>query len=402
MGVPAHDERDFEFAKKYRLADQAGHRSRRAATYSTRRLAAAGTASTDAASIRASTTASISRPRRCGRRRSRAPRAGRKADHLAAARLGHLAAALLGLSDPGDSLRRLRRRARARRAVAGGAARESRAGRQRQSAAQGCGVPRVRLPALRRPARRETDTMDTFVDSSWYFLRYACSDNGSAALDARVHYWLPVDQYIGGIEHAILHLLYSRFWTRVMRELGAVPFKEPFANLFTQGMVLNEVFFRKTESGRIEYFNPADVEVESTRDQHARAVSARGRRAGGIRRRRHHVEVEEQRRRSAGAGRRIRRGYGAACSPCSPRRRNRRSNGRTKACRVRSASSSGCGRRCTSTCRRARSPPLDKHGPERRAARDPAPGAPDAGEGDRRHRPPPHLQYGDRRGHGAA
>ena len=103
--------------------------------------------------------------------------------------------------------------------------------------------------------------MDTFVDSSWYFLRYACSDNDQAMLDARVHYWLPVDQYIGGIEHAILHLLYSRFWTRVMRELGAVDFKEPFDNFFTQGMVLNEVFFRKPESGRVEYFNPAEVEV---------------------------------------------------------------------------------------------------------------------------------------------
>ncbi len=120
---------------------------------------------------------------------------------------------------------------------------------------------KVRCPRCGAEARRETDTMDTFVDSSWYFLRYACPDNDEAMLDSRVQYWLPADQYIGGIEHAILHLLYSRFWTRVMRDLGMVGFKEPFANLFTQGMVLNEVFFRKPESGRIEYFNPADVEV---------------------------------------------------------------------------------------------------------------------------------------------
>ena len=110
-------------------------------------------------------------------------------------------------------------------------------------------------------ARRETDTMDTFVDSSWYYLRFPCADNEHAMLDSRVRYWLPVDQYIGGIEHAILHLLYSRFWTRVLHTLGAVPFKEPFTHLFTQGMVLNEVFFRKPGSGRIEYLNPTEVEV---------------------------------------------------------------------------------------------------------------------------------------------
>ena len=128
-------------------------------------------------------------------------------------------------------------------------------------------------PRCGGPARRETDTMDTFVDSSWYFLRFACSDNQQAMLDSRVQYWLPVDQYIGGIEHAILHLLYARFWTRVVHELGAVAFKEPFANLFTQGMVLNEVFFRKRESGRIEYFNPAEVEIKvDKRDQRRTAV----------------------------------------------------------------------------------------------------------------------------------
>jgi leucyl-tRNA synthetase len=119
----------------------------------------------------------------------------------------------------------------------------------------------VKCPRCGAAARRETDTMDTFVDSSWYFLRFACPDNSNSMLDERVRYWLPVDQYIGGIEHAILHLLYSRFWTRFLEDIGEVRFKEPFANLFTLGMVLNQVYFRKPETGRIEYFNPADVTV---------------------------------------------------------------------------------------------------------------------------------------------
>ncbi len=116
-------------------------------------------------------------------------------------------------------------------------------------------------PKCGQPARRETDTMDTFVDSSWYFLRFACADNATAMVDERVRYWLPVDQYIGGIEHAILHLLYSRFWTRTMRDLGLLQLDEPFARLLTQGMVLNGIYFRKTEAGRIAYFNPTEVEA---------------------------------------------------------------------------------------------------------------------------------------------
>jgi len=145
----------------------------------------------------------------------------------------------------------------------------------------GSGNPLAKTPAFfecacpkcGRPARRETDTMDTFVDSSWYFMRFASADNPGAMVDERVDYWLPVDQYIGGIEHAILHLLYSRFWTRAMRDLGLVRLREPFANLLTQGMVLNDIYSRKDADGRVTYFNPADVEV---------GLDAKGQRVGAV------------------------------------------------------------------------------------------------------------------------
>ena len=130
----------------------------------------------------------------------------------------------------------------------------------------------VACPSCGKPARRETDTMDTFIDSSWYYMRYT-SPNADTMVDERNDYWMQMDQYIGGIEHAILHLLYARFWTKVMRDMGLVSFNEPFKNLLTQGMVLNETYYREKANGQKEWFNPADVEVEH--DDKGRPIAAK-------------------------------------------------------------------------------------------------------------------------------
>ncbi|TFV88158.1 leucine--tRNA ligase [Oxalobacteraceae bacterium OM1] len=132
---------------------------------------------------------------------------------------------------------------------------------------------RCECPQCGTPARRETDTMDTFVDSSWYFMRYCDPKNEEQMVAGGTEYWMPMDQYIGGIEHAILHLLYARFWTKVMRDLGLVKVDEPFVNLLTQGMVLNHIYSRRTPQGGVEYFWPSDV--ENVYDEGGRIIGAK-------------------------------------------------------------------------------------------------------------------------------
>ena len=126
-------------------------------------------------------------------------------------------------------------------------------------------------PQCGGPAERETDTFDTFMESSWYYARYT-SPGAATQVDARADYWLPVDQYIGGIEHAILHLLYFRFYHKLMRDQGLVHSDEPATNLLCQGMVIAETFYRESANGGREWFNPADVEVQ--RDDRGHVVGA--------------------------------------------------------------------------------------------------------------------------------
>ncbi|WP_419736978.1 leucine--tRNA ligase [Pseudomonas sp. COR18] len=146
----------------------------------------------------------------------------------------------------------------------------------------GAGSPLARMPEFYecncpkcgQPAKRETDTMDTFVESSWYYARYASPRYEGGLVDPKAaNHWLPVDQYIGGIEHAILHLLYARFFHKLMRDEGLVSSNEPFKNLLTQGMVVAETYYRREANGGYTWYNPADVELE--RDSKAKIIGAK-------------------------------------------------------------------------------------------------------------------------------
>ena len=319
---------------------------------------------------------------------------------MAPARLGHFAPALLGLPDPAHSLSRSAATCRCR-------TKDLPVVLPEDLVPDGTGNPlnktpsfyAVKCPKCGGDARRETDTMDTFVDSSWYFLRFACTDDDKAMVDERADYWMAVDQYIGGIEHAILHLLYSRFWMRVMRDMGMIKVKEPFARLLTQGMVLNNIYSRRTGEGAVEYFHPDDVDVQLRCAWRAGQRDAAQRRpAGRVGRHAHDVEVEGQRRRPDRPGRALRRGQhprvhdvqGAAGGHARMVRRRRRGLGALPAPAV----AHGLGASGEGSAGSA--PACRTHRAVSRTARNPPHGARDGGQGDGRLRPSARIQHRDR------
>ncbi len=262
MGVPAHDERDFEFAQKNRLPVVTVVRSTSGAYEDSARALGSG--------LRR-----VRHDREFGRVLRARPSSARWTPSPRRSRRGAWGASACSFAcATGASRASVTGAARSRSSTArscgevpvpdadlpGGAARGPGAGRQRQSAREVAGLSPsagARSAAATRGARPTPWTPSSTRPGTSCAI--ACPDDAAAMVDARVDYWLPVDQYIGGIEHAILHLLYSRFWTKVMRDLELVKFDEPFTRLLTQGMVLNHIFSYQPPEGRKRYFNPADV-----------------------------------------------------------------------------------------------------------------------------------------------
>ena len=279
FGCPAHDQRDLDFARKYGLPviPVVAARGRRSGDLRGRRRGL----------YRPRPHLQFRLPRRPHDRRRqeadrralwrahrRRPAAGRRRGQLPPARLGHLAPALLGLPDPGDPLRESAASCRCPRPTCRSSCPRTSTSTSpaiRSTTTRPGSTSTARIAAA--PARRETDTMDTFVDSSWYFARFTAPDAGHADRSRSVaNDWLPVDQYIGGVEHAILHLLYSRFFTRAMKQTGHVGIDEPFRGLFTQGMVTHETY--RVADG--EWLSPDEVVVETVGDARARHDIATG------------------------------------------------------------------------------------------------------------------------------
>ena len=339
MGVPAHDERDFEFAKKYGLPikqviavpDEEFSTDAWQPWYADKeRGRCVFSGKYDGLALR--------RGRRRRRRRPRRQGPGREEDHVPPARLGHLAPALLGHADPDHPLRRVRRRARAGARPAGRAARGLRAGRQRQSAQQARRLPRRRVPEVRQ-AGAARDGHDGHVRRFVVVLHALhVARAPTTMVDARNDYWMPMDQYIGGIEHAILHLLYARFWTKVMRDMGLVKIDEPFTRLFTQGMLLNHIYFRRNAKGGKDYFPPDERHADDRRRRATSPADDWPTAARRVRRRRQDGQDRAERRRAAGPDRQVRRGHRAAVRDVRRLARTTPRSGPTPASKARTAS----------------------------------------------------------------
>jgi leucyl-tRNA synthetase len=271
MGVPGHDERDFAFALKYGLPImQVVHVD--GETYDYHHWQEWYADKERGVTINSDIFSGFGYQEAVTP--SRTPGAegpGREEDHLAPARLGREPPALLGHAHPHHPLRRARRGAGAGEGPARGAAAGLRARRQRQPAEQARGLPGLQVPGVRQAGAardRHHGHLRRFVLVLHALLRPEERPRRWSAEGTQ--YWMPMDQYIGGIEHAILHLLYARFWTKVMRDMGLVKIDEPFTKLLTQGMVLNEAFSRTT-TGK-QYFWAHELDI--VRDEHAKVISA--------------------------------------------------------------------------------------------------------------------------------
>jgi leucyl-tRNA synthetase len=273
MGVPGHDERDFAFALKYNLPImQVVHVDGEHYDYKHWHDWYADketgvTINSDifsGFSYQEAVKAVAPLPEQKG--------LGETEDHVAPARLGREPASATGARRSRSSIATKHGPCRCPRRTCRSSC--------RRTACRGSGYPlnkredflHCKCPVCGKDARRETDTMDTFVDSAWYYMRYCDPKNDIAMVAAGASYWMPMDQYIGGIEHAILHLLYARFWTKVMRDFGLVKVDEPFTKLLTQGMVLNEAFVRVGEKAGKQYYWAHDLDI--VRDEHAKVISA--------------------------------------------------------------------------------------------------------------------------------
>ena len=353
MAVPAHDERDYAFAER------TGCRSGRSSRPPTARCdeGAAFVAHTRRRGARQ--LGRVQRPAAPRRRKqaivelARRARPRRGDDRLPPARLAALAPALLGLPDPDRPLRRAAGSCpcptTSCRSCCPRSTSTCRRAARRSPPPRTGSTSTARAAAARRS--RETDTMDTFVDSSWYFIRYTDPHNDEEPFSREIaDYWLPVNQYIGGVEHAILHLLYARFFTKVMNEMGLVGFREPFARLFNQGMIHKDGAKMSKSKGNVVDPLALRRALRRRRGAHVHALHRAGRPGHGV------------------AGRRD-RGRLAVPEPAL----------------ARSCSSRRAKPRVEQPCRHAAG----------------AEGAPDDREGDRRHRPALRVQHADRGRDGA-